>query len=320
MKKKLYLIFLLAGMVFNASGQQTVEKFVQETRYLLYLPKTYAEDTLKWWPLVIFLHGSGESGTDIAKVKAHGPPELVEKGRDFPFILVSPQADRPGGWETGLLYNMLQDIKRKYRVNRRKIYLTGLSMGGYGTWALAMKYPDEFAAIAPVCGGGDTADAWKMRNIPIWCFHGAKDDVVPPAASENLVRAVRPYNSSVRFTLYPEANHNSWDLTYNKDSLYTWLLAQEKFQYRATPSDTNRLKKFAGRYLGPDRDTIAIVYKDGKLEARPPGENLKLYHAGNDLFYIFPDQSLDIRFFLRGNKTTGFLFLGDRKIWFPRLD
>jgi predicted peptidase len=131
-----------------------VEKLVTETKYLLYLPEQYNSDTTRQWPVLLFLHGSGESGQDIEKVKLHGPPQLIESGKKFPFIVVSPQSDVPSGWDTDQLYKILQRVKRTYRVDASRIYLTGLSMGGYGTWALAMKYPDEFAAIAPVCGGG----------------------------------------------------------------------------------------------------------------------------------------------------------------------
>jgi predicted peptidase len=171
-----------------------VEKLVIETKYLLYLPEQYNSDTTRQWPVLLFLHGSGESGQDIEKVKLHGPPQLIESGKKFPFIVVSPQSDVPSGWDTDQLYKILQRVKRTYRVDASRIYLTGLSMGGYGTWALAMKYPDEFAAIAPVCGGGDTANAWKLRNIPVWNFHGALDNVVPIAGSRNMVAAASRYN------------------------------------------------------------------------------------------------------------------------------
>lgn len=250
-------------------AQQTAEKFVQETRYFLSLPEHYNDDTSIRWPLVLFLHGSGESGHDIQKVKAHGPPQLVDQGKKFPFILVSPQADVPNGWDIDMLYKLLQHVKKIYRVDNQKVYLTGLSMGGFGTWALAMKYQDEFAAIAPVCGGGDTSNAWKIRNIPVWCFHGAKDDVVPPSNSINLVNAARRYNSFVRFTLYPDANHNSWDTTYNNDSLYIWMLAQTKFIYKEKPLDISLLKKYEGRYTGPDGDTVLITASKEGLIARP---------------------------------------------------
>lgn len=312
-----FFALLLTGPV---KAQQTVERFVQQTEYLLSLPGGYNSDTSARWPLLIFLHGSGESGDDINKVKAHGPPELTDKGKSFPFIIVSPQSDVPSGWDIEMLYRLLQNIKKKYRVNEQKIYLTGLSMGGFGTWSMAMKYPDEFAAIAPVCGGGDTTNAWKLRNMPVWCFHGAKDDVVLPASSENLVKATKRYSNTVRFTLYPEANHNSWDLTYNNDSLYSWLLAQSKFRYTEKPvSNEALLKKYAGVYIGPDRDTVQIIVTTNGLTAKPGKEVVPLKAAGDNLFFIQPDKSMDIRFLIKNNKATGFIFCGDRKLEYLRL-
>jgi len=300
-------------------AQQTAEKFVQETGYFLSLPEHYLDDTSIRWPLVLFLHGSGESGHDIQKVKANGPPRLVEEGKKFPFILVSPQSEVPSGWDVDLLYKLLQHIKKNYRVDRQKVYVTGLSMGGYGTWALAMKYPDEFAGIAPVCGGGDTSNAWKLRNIPIWCFHGAKDDVVPPASSINLVTASSRYNASVRFTLYPNANHNSWDTTYNNDSLYLWMLAQAKFIYKEKPVDISLLKKYEGRYAGPDGDTVLVTAAKEGLMARPGHETVLLKAASENLFFIQPDKNMDIRFLRSKKSIEGFLFLGDRKLFYRRL-
>jgi hypothetical protein len=192
-------------------------------------------------------------------------------------------------------------------------------MGGFGTWALAMKHPEEFAAIAPVCGGGDTTDAWKLRNIPVWCFHGAKDNVVPPLSSENMVKAARRYNPSVKFTLYPNANHNSWDTTYNNDSLYEWMLAQTKFLYKEVPVNPAILKTYQGRYAGPDRDTVQIVIENNVLVAKPGKEIVPLKAAGDNLFFIQPDKPMDIRFIRNRNKIDSLLFMGDRKLLYKRI-
>ena len=124
--------------------------------YLLYLPRNYQSTRLRW-PLMLFLHGAGESGTNLAKVKIHGPPKLVETNQSFPFILVSPQS--PGrGWDPEALNALLDEMMSRYRVDKERVYLTGLSMGGYGTWTLAAAHPDKFAAIAPICGGGNPAE------------------------------------------------------------------------------------------------------------------------------------------------------------------
>lgn len=315
-----FFVFVLMVICFPivAGAQQTAEKFVRETNYQLYLPEGYNNDTLARWPLMLFLHGSGESGPDINKVKVHGPPKLVADGKKFPFIIVSPQSPVPNGWDIETLYLLLQHIKNKYRVNEKKVYTTGLSMGGFGTWALAMKYPDEFAAIAPICGGGDTSNAWTLRNIAVWCFHGAKDDVVPLIGSENMVKAAKRFNNNIRFTIYRDASHNSWDVTYNNDSLYTWLLAQNKFNYAEKAVKASVLKSYEGFFIGPDRDTVQIMATENGLIAKPGNQTVPLKAAGDNLFFIEPGKNMDIRFVFDKNKVTGLLFLGDRRLLYRK--
>jgi predicted peptidase len=195
--------------------------------YLLYLPKDY-KVTDKTWPLLLFLHGAGESGDNLNKVKVHGPPKLVESGKDFPFIIVSPQSAR-FGWDTKTLAALLDEVQAKYRVDADRVYVTGLSMGGFGTWALAAAYPNRFAAIAPICGGGEPITARKIKDMPIWAFHGAKDKVVPPSRSEAMIKSLRAAGAKeARLTIYPDAGHDSWTETYNNPELYTWLLDHQR--------------------------------------------------------------------------------------------
>ncbi|HEV3255667.1 MAG TPA: prolyl oligopeptidase family serine peptidase [Gemmataceae bacterium] len=196
-------------------------------KYLLYLPEGYGKSD-KAWPLLLFLHGSGESGKDLNKVKIHGPPKLIERGKDFPFIVVSPQSPRRG-WDVPALNALLDDVVATHKVDKDRIYLTGLSMGGYGTWALAAAYPEKFAAIVPICGGGDLADAKQLKDLPIWVFHGAKDPAVPPRRSKEMVKALEAAGAkNVKFTLYPDADHDSWTRTYDNPKLYEWLLKQKR--------------------------------------------------------------------------------------------
>ena len=218
------LLISLLAMFAVTHAQQSAEKYVVETDYLLYLPEGYnAADTITKWPLLLFLHGAGETGNDIEKVKIHGPAKLIEKGKKYPFIVVSPQT-RQYGWRNEQLMGLLGSLIEKYHVDTERLYLTGLSMGGFGTWSLSAAYPGVFAAIIPICGGGDTGTAFKLRNMPIWCFHGAKDDIVPLSRSQQMVDAVKKYNQDVQFTIYPEANHDSWTETYENDAIYEWLL------------------------------------------------------------------------------------------------
>ncbi len=194
--------------------------------YLLSLPADYGKST-KDWPLVLFLHGAGESGSDLARVKTHGPPKLVEANGPFPFILVSPQS--PGrGWNPDVLNGLLDSVMKEYRVDQDRVYLTGLSMGGYGTWALAAAHPERFAAIAPICGGGNTKDAPKLARLPIWVFHGGKDNTVPLKRSEEMVEAIKAAGGNPKFTVYPEAGHDSWTATYDNPEFWKWLLAQKR--------------------------------------------------------------------------------------------
>jgi len=203
-----------------------IKKMV-EINYLLYLPKNYNSAQEKF-PLMLFLHGSGERGHDLNLVKRHGPPKLIDQGKDFPFIVVSPQCPENVWWSTEDLSALIDDLVQKYNVDEKRIYVTGLSMGGYGTWALAEKYPDRFAAIAPVCGGGNPLTICKIGKLPVWVFHGAKDPVVPVKEAQQMVDALKLCGNDVKLTIYPEAGHDAWTETYNNPELYNWLLKQSK--------------------------------------------------------------------------------------------
>ena len=319
--KKMILMILLVVSINFAKAQQTSESFVQETKYLLYLPEEYAGDTIQKWPLLIFLHGSGESGADLEKVKVHGPPKLIGQGKKLPFIVVSPQAPPQTGWKVEVLKGMLDDLKKKYRVDNDRIYLTGLSMGGFGAWNFSEKYPDEFAAIAPICGGGNPEEVWKLRHMPVWCFHGAKDDVVPPAASQKMMDALKKYNSNVKFTLYPDANHNSWDVTYNNDSLYSWFLSQKKFRHKPVPVQQQLLKEYAGIYINSiNSDTIKIELENEKLVAKPGKNTIELKPSSVTNFF-WDENSIDEVQFIK-NKTgivSGFILLANEQVEFKKL-
>ncbi|MBC8186453.1 prolyl oligopeptidase family serine peptidase [candidate division KSB1 bacterium] len=214
-------------------GNQSPEKFQKEIKknievnYLLYLPENYEQET-KNYPLMLFLHGAGERGKNLQKVAIHGPAKLIKQGKKFPFIIVSPQCSENQWWDIESLDLLLKDMSSQYRVDENQIYLTGLSMGGYGTWAMAMEYPHRFAAIAPICGGGNPVIAGKIKHLPTWVFHGAKDDVVPLKNSQDMVDALKETGGDVKFTIYPEAQHDSWTETYNNPELYEWFLIHSR--------------------------------------------------------------------------------------------
>jgi predicted peptidase len=196
-------------------------------RYLLHLPPGYDQGGRaagKRWPLILFLHGAGERGNDLELVKRHGIPKIAEARPGLPFIAVSPQCPAEGWWASAPLIALLDEIERRHRVDKDRIYATGISMGGFGTWQLALDQPRRFAAIAPICGRGNPLLAHRIRHLPVWAFHGAKDRVVPLSASADMVRALRKLGARPRFTIYPDAGHDSWTRTYENPRLYAWLL------------------------------------------------------------------------------------------------
>ncbi|HPY30327.1 MAG TPA: prolyl oligopeptidase family serine peptidase [Verrucomicrobiota bacterium] len=208
-----------------------------EMRYLVYLPPDYHPAGGTTWPLMLFLHGAGERGTNLSRVAIHGPPSLVKQGTNFPFLIVAPQCPEGQRWENDPLVRLLDHVTRQYAVDPSRIYLTGLSMGGYGTWKLGLTYPEKFAALVPICGGGEFIDALLVsrdkpaafKSLPVWAFHGAKDPVVPLDESKRMVNLLRKLGvAEVKFTVYPKANHNSWAETYLNPELYTWLLKHRR--------------------------------------------------------------------------------------------
>lgn len=198
--------------------------------YLLHLPKGYQAGSKHKWPLILFLHGRGERGDDLEVIKKHGLPRLLDDQPDFPFVVISPQCPIGDFWPhlVDALKALLDMALDEYDVDRKRVYLTGLSMGGYGTWHLAASHPDYFAAIAPICGGGDPANACALKDVPIWAFHGAKDRIVLPRESRMMVKAVRACGGDVKLTIYPEADHDSWTPTYANPELYDWFLQHSR--------------------------------------------------------------------------------------------
>ena len=253
--KLLLLVFLLGIFMLEASGDLKIEPGKQLPQqvtvqidegglphdimihYLLFTPREYKADG-RPWPLLVFLHGLGECGNnELERVKVHGPPKLVESRGDFPFVLVSPQCPPPPGgmkdvptaWKAEQLIQLVEHVVNKMNIDQKRVYVTGLSMGGYGTWRLAAAHPERFAAALPICGGGqEQAWAESLRRVPIWAFHGARDAVVPLSESEKMVDAVRRAGGQVQLTVYPDVEHDSWTQTYDNEEVYEWLLSHRK--------------------------------------------------------------------------------------------
>jgi predicted peptidase len=216
-----------------AQQVRTFEVGTLALRHLLHLPPGYGSEDGKRWPLIVFLHGAGERGSDIEQLKQHGIPRVAEENADFPFIAVSPQCPTGTWWSFELepLAALVKHLLSAYDVDPDRVYLTGISMGGYGAWNLAVAQPELFAALAPVCGGGDPDTVCAIKQVPVWAFHGALDNVVLLRESRKMVDALRACGGRVRFTIYPNAGHDSWTRTYNNPRLYEWLLSH----YRGEP-------------------------------------------------------------------------------------
>jgi predicted peptidase len=204
--------------------------------YLLYVPPAYAEPAGARWPLLVFLHGMGERGDSLATVEyvdRHGPPKLAAAGVFPDFIVLSPQCHTSNFWDAHFddIIGLIEELKQSYSIDPGRVYLTGLSMGGYGTWELAGRHPEIFAAAAPIAGGyWDSRTLSRLpalKDMPLWVFHGARDSVVPAAMDQEMVAALESLGAKPRFTLYPDADHSgSWEQAYADPELYAWLLRQ----------------------------------------------------------------------------------------------
>jgi predicted peptidase len=199
------------------------------SRYLVYLPAHY-ESSSHFWPLILFLHGAGERGDDPNIVKQQGLAKRLAEGADLPFIVTAPQCPTNQSWSTDSLGRLLDLVDHDYRIDSARIYVTGMSMGGRGTWSMALGFPNRFAAIAPVCGRGDPSTVGSIANLPVWAFHGALDSLVPLQRSREMVEAMRANGGEARLTIYDDADHDSWTRAYADPELYVWLLTKHRRQ------------------------------------------------------------------------------------------
>jgi predicted peptidase len=210
--------------------------FESHWNYLIHRPTpNTANDEHALQPLILFLHASGERGSDPELVKAYGLPRLIESQPDFPFIVVSPQCPIDTRWtdHVDVLDRFLTYILDLYPVDRERIYLSGMSMGGQGAWHFATLHPNRFAAVVPICGRIPPFEGYPdrvcvLRHVPLWVFHGAADDRVPVTTSEQLVSALRLGGGHPKLTIYPHVGHNAWDWAYAEPELFLWLMTQHK--------------------------------------------------------------------------------------------
>ncbi|NBL64240.1 prolyl oligopeptidase family serine peptidase [Flavobacterium sp. NST-5] len=198
----------------------------KELQYALHLP----EDLKSKKPLIVFLHGSGEKGSDIEKVKVHGPFKYLKTNNIDSYVL-APQCPENEYWDSETLYKLIQKIQKEYKIDESRIYLTGLSMGGWGAWNLAFAHPEMFACLVPICGFVDRVpmiENCKIQNMPIRMYHGLLDDVVDVNYSIEIYRKLQKCNKNITFTIFDDANHDSWTRVYDNPEIYNWMLQQRK--------------------------------------------------------------------------------------------
>jgi predicted peptidase len=255
MIRNLTLLFslLLTTMSFAADPAKVFEAraFQPEAdgpklNYRLMSPIEY--DRTKQYPLVVFLHGAGERGDDNTKQLVHGMADFAsdENRLKYPAFVLAPQCPNDKRWvevdwgalkhdmpekpsqPMGLLFQLLDAMPKQLAIDPNRIYITGLSMGGYGTWDAIQRRPDYFAAAIPICGGGDLAGAEKMKNIPIWAFHGDQDGAVKVSRSRDMIKAIEAAGGKPKYTEYPGVGHDSWTATYKNPEVLQWLFEQKK--------------------------------------------------------------------------------------------
>ena len=232
---KLFWIFLILSVTSCSAQQQLIEgeeyTTVSETlRYYLYYPEDYHDNEDTAFPLLLFLHGGGESGQNIEALKTNGPPKLLAEGKQFPFLVLAPQHPYPKKWwNIRAVMELLETVVEENRVDTNRIYLTGLSRGGSAAWELVVQYPDTFAAMMVVCGMTPVPYAhWINKEMPIWVFHGALDNVIPIDQSEKMVAKLKEMGYTVRYTRYEDVAHNAWERAYTTEEVYTWLMTHRK--------------------------------------------------------------------------------------------
>ncbi len=220
-------------MIINATGfitqVLTNPATGGETPYSVFVPHHY--DARQPYPLIVFLHGTGETGADgVTPTMVGLGPAVRQREHTFPFICVFPQSQR-GSWEAGYsdanrAIAIIDQVQANFNIDSACLHLTGIGMGGYGTWSLAFRYPERWASIVPIAGGGRPSLAGTIKDIPCWCFHGENDEVISVEESRAMIRALREAGGHPRYTEYPGVGHNCWDLAYGQDELYEWMLGQ----------------------------------------------------------------------------------------------
>jgi hypothetical protein len=247
-------LLLFEADILGANPQQKKEKS-KTYPYLAYLPNGYQESIGKEWPLIIYLHGSSCKGSNLERVKRYGPPFYLDRGMQVDAIVISPQCPSNRNWVYGDWFeSFYSEILAKYNVDPSRVYLTGMSLGGFGTWSLASRYPQLFAAIMPLCGGGRPDMAESIKDVPTWVFHGEKDRKVRLNRSEEMVEAMQEQGSRPKFSVLKGEGHDIHHV-YAEQNIYEWLLAQHKNVY-------DRLVSMNMNFWSPKTDSVVSKRKE----------------------------------------------------------
>ena len=276
---KNFLIALLFLFAIKTYAQQieAVKNPNLPYQYWVHYPQGYKENPNKKYPLLLSLHGRSLSGTDLERVKNYGVIYEILRGLKIDFIVVAPQCQN--GWDNAKLIQVLDHAEKSYRVDKSRVYLTGMSMGGYGAWYLAGQHPTRFAAVAPVCGGGKTSDAQNLKSLPHWVHHGVKDIPVPFAESEKMVNAIRAAgNKNVEFSVYKDWGHSELVVVFSKKELYDWFMKYT----RNVPAEAKEPEIVTKAELKPQTHNVKVEHKSPtsldlkpKLTKEQPQNNLQ---------------------------------------------
>lgn len=237
---KIKCVILLLGFLLlqSCAGQSRLINAELETvtteklQYYLYYPVEYEKNPDDEFGILLFLHGGGESGDELDKIKKNGPPKLLVEGKEFPFLVLAPQNPyKRKWWNINAVNQLLDSIVATNRIDQKRIYLSGLSRGGSAAWDLAVQHPKKWAALTIVCGMAPVPYAhWINKKLPIWVFHGALDKVISVKESDIMVKKLKEMGYDVTYTRYQDVGHNSWERAYTKEELYEWMANQKQKQ------------------------------------------------------------------------------------------
>ena len=223
------ILFYLLTLCVISTTQAQLKAITDQTDYPFWinLPKQEVLDNKA--PVILFLHGRSLSGTDLNRVKRYGVIRAIETGKEIPAIVIAPQVAH-GAWNPDKLLQLLEYVQNNYTTDLSKVYVCGMSLGGYGTFDFAGKYPDKITAAVAICGGGNTKDACNLTKIPLWVIHGNKDRIVPLSESKKMVKAIQTCNpdANLTFTIVKGGNHGSVEHYFREDKIYKWMLEKTK--------------------------------------------------------------------------------------------